>query len=304
MRACRGGGATIISSRLKQGGFLARRATSSDGSATQTVIAPRGGWSLPDFAELYRYRDLLKFFVLRDIRVRYRQTLLGAAWVLLQPLLTMAILAVVFGRLIGIETGGIPYPLFALAGLVLWMYFAQALTAASTSFIKDTGLVEKVYFPRLVMPLSATISGLVDLAIGAAMLIALLPIFGIWPGPRALLCIPIALLVVLLAAGLGAMVAALAVRFRDINYLVPFALQLGLFATPIAYPLSLVPERWQPLMGLNPMAGFVAAFRWSLMDTQANPWPAFAVSAATTCALLLAGLLVFRRLERSFADVI
>lgn len=283
---------------------MGRRPTPSDRSAAVTVIVPRGGWSLPDLAELVRYRDLLKFFILRDIRVRYRQTLLGASWVLLQPLLTMAILTVVFGRLIGVETDGIPYPLFALSGLVLWTYFAQAVTAASTSFIKDTGLVEKVYFPRLVVPLSATASGLIDLAICFAVLVALMPLFGLTPGLRALLCIPTAMMVVLLATGVGAVVSALAVRFRDINYLVPYALQLGFFATPVAFPLSLVPDRWQPLVGLNPMAGFVAMFRWALFDTQVDPWPPFAVSVGATLIILFAGMIVFRRLERSFADVI
>ena len=275
-----------------------------DGPDAVTVIAPRKGWSLPDLGEVFRYRDLLWFFVLRDVRVRYRQTLLGTAWVVLQPLLAMAILTIVFGRLIRVATDGIPYALFALAGLVLWTYFAQAVTAASTSFIKDTGLVEKVYFPRLVIPLSATISGLLDLAIGLLLLLALMLTLGFRPDLKVLLCIPVALLVVLLAAGIGAMLASLAVRFRDINHLVPFLLQLGFFATPIAYPLSLVPERWQPLVGLNPMAGFVALFRWALLGSQINPWPTFAVSAITTAVILVAGLLVFRRLERSFADVI
>lgn len=283
---------------------MATRPTHRDGPAAVTVIVPRRGWSLPDFAEIVRYRDLLKFLVLRDIRVRYRQTLLGSAWVLLQPLLAMAILTVVFGRLIGVASDGVPYPLFALCGLVLWTYFAQAITVASMSFIKDPNLVEKVYFPRLIIPLSATLSGLLDLAVSFAVLLALMPFFGFWPGPKSLLCIPIAMLVMLLALGVGAMLAALAVRFRDINHLVPFLIQLGFFATPVAFPLSLVPERWQPLMGLNPMAGFVALFRWALLDSQVDPWAPFAVAVVTTFAMLFAGLLVFRRLERSFADVI
>lgn len=283
---------------------MATRTTTGEGSAAVTTIAPRMGWSLPDFAEIFRYRDLLKFLILRDIRVRYRQTLLGSAWVLLQPLLTMALLTVVFGRLIGVASDGIAYPLFALGGLVLWTYFAQALSGASMSFIKDTDLVEKVYFPRLIVPLSATLSGLLDLAIGVAALLALMPLFGHWPGLKSLLCIPVAMLTVLLAIGVGSMFAALAVRFRDMNHLVPFLLQLGFFATPIAFPLSLAPKEWQPWIGLNPMAGFIAMFRWALLDTNIDPWPPFIVSVLVTGVIFLAGLLVFRRLERSFADVI
>ena len=283
---------------------MATRTTTREGSAAVTTIVPRKGWSLPDFAEIVRYRDLLKFFVLRDIRVRYRQTLLGSAWVLLQPLLTIALLTTVFGRLIGVASDGIEYPLFALGGLVLWSYFAQAVSGASMSFIKDTDLVEKVYFPRLIVPLSATLSGLVDFAIGIAALLALMPLFGHWPALKSLLCIPVAMLTVLLAIGVGSMFAALAVRFRDIHHLVPFLIQLGFFATPIAFPLSLVPKEWQPWMGLNPMAGFVGMFRWALLDTNIDPWPPFIISVVVTGVILLAGLLVFRRLERSFADVI
>jgi lipopolysaccharide transport system permease protein len=262
------------------------------------------GWHFPDLSALVTHRDLLVFFVLRDIRVRYRQTLLGAGWAVLQPLLAMVMLTLVFGRLIGQQSDDVPYPLFCFAGLVLWTYFAQAVTSASASVVGHAQLVEKVYFPRLVIPVAAALAGMLDLLISFGMLIVIALLYGHVPGPAALLCIPLAALAAIFAIGIGSMLAALSVRFRDVNHVVPFFVQLWLFATPVIYPASLLPERFQSLFALNPMTGIIETFRWSLLGTSANPWPLLPVSLGSGAVLVLFGLLVFRRMERSFADVI
>jgi lipopolysaccharide transport system permease protein len=272
--------------------------------APVTVLVPSKGWALPSLRELVSYRDLLFFLMIRNIKVRYRQTLLGGLWAIIQPLLTMVMLTVVFGKLIGVPSDGVPYWIFALAGLVLWTFISQTVSAASSSLINSSELVKKVYFPRLAIPIATVMAGLIDFAIAFAMLVVVLVAIGMFPGIRIILCIGIALLAALMVLGVGAALAALAVRFRDVSYVVPFALQLWLFATPVAYPITIVPERWRLLLALNPATGLIELFRWAALGTAGNPWPAFAVSTASLLVLLLFGLLLFRRMERSFADVI
>jgi lipopolysaccharide transport system permease protein len=269
-----------------------------------TVIRPTRGWRFPDLRELLQRRDLLAFLTVRNIKVRYRQTLLGGAWAIIQPLATMAIMTFVFGKLIGVPSDGAPYWLFSLTSLVVWMFISQTVSAASMSLVNNSQLVEKVYFPRLAIPTAAVIAGLVDLAISFAMLLVIMSVAGHLPGAR----LPLALLAMLMAAVLclavGSALAALSVRYRDVTYIVPLALQLWLFATPIVYPFSLVPARWQQLMALNPATGIVELFRWSILGTNVDLSRSLPLSLSSIAVLLVCGLLIFRRMERSFADVI
>lgn len=269
-----------------------------------TVIRPTSGWRFPDLGELLDRRDLLTFLTIRNIKVRYRQTLLGGAWAIIQPLATMAIMTFVFGRLIGVPSDGAPYWLFSLTSLVIWMFISQTVSAASTSLVNNSQLIEKVYFPRLAIPTAAVIAGLVDLAISFAMLLLIMSVVGHLPSAR----LPFAFMAILMAAALclalGSALAALGVRYRDVAYIVPLALQLWLFATPIVYPFSLVPARWQQLMALNPATGVVELFRWSILGTNVDLSRSLPLSLASLAVLLMSGLLVFRRMERSFADVI
>jgi lipopolysaccharide transport system permease protein len=280
------------------------RTSRGDADPLVTVIEPTRGWRLPDFRELFEYRDVLAFFVRRDIKVRYRQTFLGGAWAILQPLLTMVMLTIIFDRLAGVSSDGVPYPLFSLAGLVLWTYVTRSIAGASSSIESNSQLIEKVYFPRLLIPLSAALSGLLDLAVSFLMLLLVTIIFWRVPGVSALLCIPVALITALASFAISLPLAALTVRFRDVAYVVPFGIQLAFFITPIAYPASLVPEEWRGLLGINPVAGPVELFRWALLGTHTNPWPLFFTSMASLIVILVAGLLIFKRMERGFADII
>jgi lipopolysaccharide transport system permease protein len=245
------------------------------------------------------------FLALRDIKVRYKQTALGVAWVLLQPLLAMGIFSIVFGQIARLPSEGVPYPLFVIAGLVPWFYFANATSGASGSIVGNTQLISKVYFPRLVIPVAAVLANLVDLAIGLVLELALLTYFGVHLTPRLVLIAPLVLLVVLTALGISVWLSALDVQYRDVRYAVPFFIQVWLFATPIVYPASEVPERWRAFVGLNPMAGVIEGFRWSLLAS-GGPFPAqlLASSVLIVGLALGTGLLYFRRMERTFADVI
>jgi lipopolysaccharide transport system permease protein len=270
------------------------------------VLAPSRGWAPLRLRELWRYRELVGFLCWRDLKVRYRQTALGVAWALLQPLFTMAVFSVFFGRLGGLERrleGGLPYPLFAFAGLVPWAFFAHGLAQASDSLVGSSHLITKVYFPRLVIPLSAVLTGLVDFALSLAVLLGMMAAYGWLPGASVLL-LPAPLLLALAAAlGVGLWLSALNVQFRDVRYTMTFLTQIWLLATPIAYPAALVPERWRALYALNPMVGAVEGFRRALLGT---PVPAslMAVSAASAVLLLVSGLFYFRRMERGFADAV
>jgi lipopolysaccharide transport system permease protein len=265
------------------------------------VIRPQRGWARIDLGALVHYRDLIWFLTKRDIQLRYRQTALGVAWAVLQPVATMAVFSLFFGRLGKLPSDGIPYPLFVFTGLVPWQLFAHTLVESSSSLVTNQNLVTKIYFPRLIIPLSATLAGLMDFLISFALLVGLM----IWfhhPPTLRLLLVPLLLaLELLLAFGVGLWLCALNVRYRDVRYTLPFLTQLWLFATPIAYPSSLVPERWRALLGLNPMAGVVDGFRWALTGTGSSPallW----VSAVAALVMVLAGLHYFARMERTFAD--
>jgi lipopolysaccharide transport system permease protein len=269
-----------------------------------TVVRPTRGWASLDPAELWRYRELLFFLAWRDVKVRYKQTALGAAWAVVQPLATMAVFSLFFGRLARMPSDGVPYPLFALAALVPWTLFSNGLSQAANSMVASQTLVTKVYFPRLAIPVAAVLSGAVDAAFSVPALLGLMLYYDVALTARAL-WLPVPLLLALATAlGAGLWLAALNVRYRDVRYVVPFLLQLWLFANPIAYPSSLLSEPWRTVYGLNPMAGVIEGCRWALLGTGPSPWPMLATSAVAALVLLAGGILTFRRLERTFADVI
>jgi lipopolysaccharide transport system permease protein len=255
-----------------------------------------------DFGELWRYRELLVFFAARDITIRYKQTVLGSAWAILQPALTMVVFSVFFGRLAGIPSGDVPYPIFAFCALLPWQLFAYALVHSSNSLVENAQTIKKVYFPRLIAPLASVITGLVDFAIASVLLVILMVYYRIVPG-WAVVTLPFfTLLAVTAALAVGLWLSALNVVYRDVRYAIPFLAQLWLFVTPVAYSSSLVPASWQPVYGINPMAGVVDGFRWALLGA-APPAPTLIASVAATALLLTSGMFYFRRMERSFADV-
>lgn len=278
--------------------------TTTDATTEVTWIRASKGWSVPDLRELWRYRELLYFLVWRDVKVRYKQTALGAAWAILQPAATMLVFSLFFGRLAKVPSDGVPYPVFAFTALVPWTLFANGLALSTQSLVQGQNLLKKVYFPRLAIPLAAVLSGLVDFALAFAVLVGMLAFYGIAPGARALWIAPLLLLALATSLGAGLWLSALNVRYRDVGYVVPFLVQLWLFATPIAYPSSLLEEPWRTVYGINPMVGVVEGFRWALLGTGSAPGGALAVSSLAAAALLAGGAFYFRRLERTFADVV
>jgi lipopolysaccharide transport system permease protein len=266
-------------------------------------VRPVRGWVALDLRELWEYRELLYFLAWRDVKVRYKQTLLGAAWAIIQPFFAMVIFSIFFGQLAGISSEGIPYPIFAYSALVPWMYFANALTQASNSLVGQEHVITKVYFPRLLVPMASVLAGLVDLGLAFLVLIGMMLYYGIMP-TAAIGALPFfVMLATATALGVGFWLSALNVQYRDVRYIVPFMVQFWLFATPIAYPSSLVPQQWRALYGLNPMAGVVEGFRWALLGTSA-PGPMLIVSTLTIAGLCVSGLYFFRRMEQTFADVV
>lgn len=267
-------------------------------------IEPSRGWVSLKLAELWEYRELLYFLVWRDIKVRYKQTALGAAWAVIQPLFTMLVFSLFFGRLAKVPSDGIPYPVFSFAALVPWTFFAQGLTLASDSLVGSANLIRKVYFPRLVIPASAVFAGVVDFSIAFTMLLVLMLFYGIVP-TRNIVWLPALLLLALVTSlGVGLWLSALNVKFRDVKYMVPFVTQFWMFATPIAYPSSLLRDPWRTLYGLNPMAGVIEGFRWALLGTATAPGPMVLVSAGASLAILVSGAFYFRRMEKTFADTV
>jgi lipopolysaccharide transport system permease protein len=276
------------------------------GNISQPVIyiRPSSGWVPLNLRDLWEYRELLYFLVWRDIKVRYKQTVLGAAWAIIQPFFTMVVFSIFFGRLARISSEGIPYPIFSYTALVPWMYFASALAQASNSVVEHERVITKVYFPRLILPMASILSGLLDFAIAFTVLVGMMLFYGITP-TTAIWTVPFfVLLVMMTALGVGLWLSALNVQYRDVRYTIPFLIQFWLFATPIAYPSSLVPEPWRTIYGLNPMAGVVEGFRWALLGKTHAPGPLLAVSALTVIGLLIGGLYYFRRMEDTFADVV
>jgi lipopolysaccharide transport system permease protein len=270
--------------------------------APVTVIEPSRGWVSLNLRELWQYRELLYFLTWRDIKVRYKQTVLGAAWAILQPFFTMVVFSLFFGRLAGVPSDDIPYPVFSYAALVPWQFFANGLSQSSTSLVGSANLIRKVYFPRLVIPISAIASGVVDSALAFLVLLLMILLYGIVPTAAVVWLPLLALLALVAALGVGLWLTALNVQFRDVRYAIPFVVQAWMFATPIAYPSSLLDEPWRSLYGINPMAGVVEGFRWALLGTDTAPGSIVYVSALVAVAVLASGLIYFRRMERTFAD--
>jgi homopolymeric O-antigen transport system permease protein len=263
----------------------------------------RPGWVAIDFPELWRYRELLLFQALRDIKVRYKQTALGAAWAILQPVLTMLVFSIFFGNLAGIPSDGVPYPIFVFAALLPWQLFAYALTQSSNSLVDSAHILTKVYFPRLIVPLASVLAGLVDFAIACVVLVGMMLYYDIVPG-WGILTLPLfTLLAIAAALAVGLWLSVLNVKYRDVRYTIPFLSQFWLFITPVAYSSTLVPEKWQAIYGINPMAGVVDGFRWALLG-KTPPGPMLLVSVAATVLLVVGGLFYFRRMEKTFADVV
>ncbi|MFQ3580715.1 MAG: ABC transporter permease [Chloracidobacterium sp.] len=280
-----------------------QRLDASDAPADPTIrIAPSRGWTAIKLGELWAYRELLYFLIWRDVKVRYKQTVLGAAWAILQPLFTMVVFSVFFGRLAGIPSEGVPYPLFALAALIPWTFFANALGQSSNSLVNSAHLIAKVYFPRLVIPLASVLGGLVDLAIACLILVPMLLYYGIMPGWQVIWLPGLVGLATVTALGVGLWASALNVEYRDVRHVIPFLTQIWMFSTPVVYPSSLVPDRWRLLYHLNPMSGVVDGFRWALLGTGAPPGLPLLVSGAAALGLLLTGAFYFRRMEKTFAD--
>jgi lipopolysaccharide transport system permease protein len=268
------------------------------------VIRPSRGWLRLNLGELWQYRELIYFLAWRDIRVRYKQTMLGAAWAVIQPFLTMVIFSIIFGQLAKIPSDGVPYPVFAYSALLPWQLFAYALAQSSNSLVANQHLITKVYFPRLAIPISTILAGLLDFLIAFVVLIAMMMYYGMTP-TAAVWTLPVFLLLAVgTALGIGLWLSALNVQYRDIRYAVPFLTQIWLFATPIAYPSSLIPSAWRTLYGLNPMAGVVEGFRWALLGTGSPPAGLLGVSTVIALGVLLSGLYYFRRMEKTFADMV
>ncbi len=274
-------------------------------TAGTVVMEPPHGWSALRLGEVWRARDLLLFFAWRDIKVRYAQASLGVAWAVLQPLLMMAVFTIFFGNLAKIPTvEGVPYAVFAFAGLVPWTFFANAMGAAADSLVNSANLVSRVWFPRLVLPAGAMVSFLPDVLIASALLLGLMAIYGMAPPLTALLLPLFIAFAFLAAASIGVWLAAVNVRYRDVRYAVPFIIQVWLFATPVIYPATIIPERFRFIAGLNPMAGVVEGFRWALLGAGPPPWGLMGISFLALSVILVSGLFYFRRVEHGFADVI
>jgi lipopolysaccharide transport system permease protein len=277
----------------------------ADGHADGIVIIePARGFVPVNLRELWAYRELLYFLVWRDVKVRYKQTVLGAAWAIIQPFFTMVVFSIFFGSLAKVPSDGLPYPIFAFCALLPWQLFANSLTESANSLVVNENLISKVYFPRLVIPLAPVLAGLVDFSIAFLVLLGMMAYYAIVPG-AAIFTLPLFLLLaVATAVGASLWLSALNVQYRDVRYTIPFLTQFWLFATPVAYPSTLVPEPWRALYGMNPMAGVVEGFRWALLGKTEGPGILLAVSAGIVILMLVGGLYYFRRMEKTFADVV
>ncbi len=269
-----------------------------------TRIEPSSGWVSLHLHELWEYRDLLYFFVWRDIKVRYKQTVMGVAWAIIQPFFTMVIFSLFFGRLAKVPSDGLPYPIFSFAALVPWTFFANALTQASNSLVNSANMIKKIYFPRLLVPTATVFAGLVDFVLAFIVLLGMMLYYGYMPTAN-VIWLPLFLFMALATSlGVGLWLSAMNVQFRDVRYVVPFLAQAWLFATPIAYSSSMLSEPWRTVYGINPMVGVVDGFRWALLGTDTAPGPVVFVSFAVAMLLLISGMFYFRRMEKNFADVV
>jgi lipopolysaccharide transport system permease protein len=277
----------------------------TDTPLVHTRIEPSRGWVSLKLGELWEYRELLYFLTWRDIKVRYKQTVLGAAWAIIQPFFTMVVFSLFFGRLAGVPSDDVPYPIFSYAALVPWTFFANALGQASNSLVGSANMIKKVYFPRLVVPIASTLSGVVDFFLAFVVLLGMMLFFGIMPTAN-IVWLPFFLLLALVTSlSVGLWLSAMNVQFRDVRYIIPFLTQFWLFATPIAYPSSLIENPvLRAIYGLNPMVGVVEGFRWALLGVETRPGPMVFVSALAAFGLLLSGMFYFRRMEKTFADVV
>lgn len=267
-------------------------------------IAPSSGAVSWQLRELWQYRELLYFLTWRDVKVRYKQTALGAAWAVLQPLMTMVVFSLFFGRLARMPSDGVPYPIYSFAALVPWTFFSNGLSQASNSLVGNANLLKKVYFPRLAMPISGVLGSLVDFGLAMCVLFGMMLWYGVVPGWGVVL-LPLVICIALLSAlGAGCWLSALNVRYRDVRYVLPFLTQIWMFLTPIAYPSSIIPAAYRPLVGLNPMAGVVDGLRWALLGRPEAPWAELGISAASAVGITVLGVRYFRRVERLFADVV
>ena len=273
---------------------------------TTIYIKPSTGLAALNLRDLWTYRELVYFMIWRDVRVRYKQTMLGAAWAIIQPVLTMLVFTFIFGRVAKLPTdSNIPYPIFSYVALLPWGLFVTALNQASRSLTSNNNMITKIYFPRLVLPLASVLSGLVDFVIAFVILIGMMIYYGIIPSLNALWALPLFLLLAIITAlGVALWLAALNVQYRDVNYALPFMTQFWLFLTPVAYSAALISEKWQLVYSLNPMAGVVNGFRWALLGTDTGPGPEMAISVAISLLILIGGLFYFRNMEKTFADTI
>lgn len=267
-------------------------------------IQPTKGWGSIQLNELWKYRELIYFFVWRDLKVRYKQTVMGASWAIIQPLFTMVIFSLFFGKLAQVPSDGLPYPIFSYAALVPWTFFANALAQSSNILVLNPNMIKKVYFPRLTLPIASVLSGLVDFSLAFLVLLGMMLYFKILPGREVVLLPFFLLLAVITSLGVGLWLSAMNVQFRDVRYVLPFLVQAWLFITPVAYPSSLLPQPWRTLYGINPMAGVVEGFRWALLGVDTAPGPMVLLSALVALSILISGIFYFRRMEKTFADVI
>jgi len=271
----------------------------------ELVIAPPKGFIPVDFKELWAFRELFGFMVWRDVAVRYKQSALGILWALLTPIITMCIFTVIFGVVAKIPTGDVPYPIFSFAGLLPWLFFSQSLQKATASMVSERNLLTKVYFPRLIVPVAATLAPLVDFFIAFTVLIAMMVWYQVAPTIHTFYLVPLCVLWAwITAVGVGTWLAALNVYFRDVGHMIPFLIQVWMYASPVVYPASLFPEKWQWVYALNPMVGVIEGFRWALLGMGEAPGPLVLVSLAVSLVLFVTGIYYFRRMERTFADIV
>jgi lipopolysaccharide transport system permease protein len=268
------------------------------------VIKPKRSFFNIDLREIWAYRELLYFLAWKQIKIRYKQTALGAAWAILQPLLTMVIFSIIFGKLLGVASDGVPYPIFAYSGLIIWTYFSVSLTQASTSLVSNSNLVSKVYFPRLLLPMSACLAGLLDYAIASIVLVGLMFYFNVFCTAWVIILPVLVLMSMLLASGIGFWLSAVSVKYRDVQYAIPFFVQILLYATPIIYPVSIISGKYSWLLNLNPLTGIVTVHRAILLGNPVLDWTSLGISAIFTALIFLWGLVYFKNYEREFADVI
>ena len=274
------------------------------GTVPVTIIEPSRGWLGLGLKELWDYRELLYFLIWRDVRVKYKQTIIGAGWAILQPLLTMIIFTLVFKKIAGVPSDNIPYPIFAYTALLPWNLFSGGLNRATVSLVAQSNLISKVYFPRMIVPISATLSGIVDFAIAFIILVGMMFWYGIVP-TAAILSLPLFITIALVSAlSVGLWLSALNVRYHDVGHAIPFLVQIWMFASPVAYPVSALPERWRLVYSLNPLAGVIEGFRWAMLGKESPDFVVIAVSAVAMIALLFSGIAYFKRTERTFADLI